>query len=91
MTAANAAVPPQRWAWHRIVWIVAALAVLVVGGLRVAAMHPVTMPRLPPAPPFAQGAALQPQPVPDPSELPPDPPPRPALPERPVVLPSFGP
>jgi general secretion pathway protein A len=91
MTAANAAVPPQRWAWHRIVWIVAALAVLVVGGLRVAAMQPVTMPQLPPAPPFAQGAALQPQPVPDPSELPPDPPPRPALPDRPVVLPSFGP
>jgi len=90
MTAADAPVDRQRWAWHRVLWIVAALAVLVVGGLRVAAMQPVTLPPLPDAPLFAQGAGLQPQPVPDPSQFPPDPP-APAPSERPVVLPSFGP
>jgi general secretion pathway protein A len=87
MTATEAPARRGRWAWHRVLWIAAAIAVLAVGGLRVAAMQPVTVPSLPAAPPFAQGAGIQPKPVPDPSELPPDPPP----PERPVVLPSFGP
>jgi hypothetical protein len=89
MAATDAPAGRRRWAWHRVLWIVAALAVLVLGGLRVAAMQPVTVPPLPAAaPPFPQGAGLQPQPVPDPSELPPDPPPPP---DRPVALPSFGP
>jgi general secretion pathway protein A len=75
-----------RWAWHRVLWIAAALVVLAVGALRVAVARPVTLPPLPPAPPPPpRAAAIQPRPLPEPVEVPPPPA------ERPVVLPSFGP
>jgi general secretion pathway protein A len=86
MTAPGVPVRSGRWAWHRVLWIVAALFVLGFGALRVAAVRPVTLPALPPAPPPApRAAAVQPRPLPDPTDYPPDPP------QRAVVLPSFGP
>jgi general secretion pathway protein A len=86
MTAPDTEVRSERWAWHRVVWIVAALVVLAFGALRVAAMQPVSPPALPAVPPPApRAAAIQPRPLPDPADYPPDPP------DRPVVLPSFGP
>jgi general secretion pathway protein A len=86
MTAPDAPARSHRWPWHRVLWIVAALVVLGGGGLRVAAARPVTLPVLPPAPPPApQAVAIQPRPLPDPAEYPPDPP------ARVIALPSFGP
>jgi general secretion pathway protein A len=86
MTAPAVAVRGGRWPWHRVLWIVSALAVLAIGTLSVMAAQPVATPPLPPAPaPAPRAAAIQPRPLPDPAEFPPDPP------ERPVVLPSFGP
>jgi general secretion pathway protein A len=86
MTAADVPVRSGRWAWHRVLWIVAAFVVLGVGALQLVAAQPVAIPVLPPAPPPApRAAAIQPRPLPDPAEYPPDPP------ARTVVLPSFGP
>jgi general secretion pathway protein A len=86
MTAADVPVRSGRWAWHRVLWIVAAFVVLGVGALQLVAAQPVALPVLPPAPPPApRAAAIQPRPLPDPAEYPPDPP------ARTVVLPSFGP
>jgi general secretion pathway protein A len=86
MTAAAAPARAGRWAWHRVLWIAAAIFVLGFGALRIAAAQPVTLPALPPAPPPApRAAAIQPRPLPDPADVPPAPA------ERPVVLPSFGP
>jgi general secretion pathway protein A len=85
MTAPEAPAETRLWPWHRLLWIVAAIAVLAFGALRVAAAQPVALPPLPDTPPVARAAAIQPRPLPDPSEYPPDPP------ERPVVLPTFGP
>jgi general secretion pathway protein A len=86
MAAPDTPVRRRGWAWHRTLWIVAAFAVLGFGLLRVVATRPVAAPT-PPAPPLPapRAAAIQPRPLPDPSEYPPDPP------ERPVPLPSFGP
>ena len=87
MTAPEAPVRVSRRPWHRSLWIVAALLVLLLGGLRVAATQRVDPPAPPAAPPPApRAAAIQPRPLPDPSEYPPDPPV-----QRPVVLPTFGP
>ena len=87
MTAPEAPVGVSRRPWHRSLWIVAALLVLVMGGLRVAATQRVDPPAPPASPPPApRAAAIQPRPLPDPSEYPPDPPV-----QRPVVLPTFGP
>ena len=67
--------------------VVAALAVLAGGALRIALAQPVTLPPSPASPPpIAHGATIQPLPLPDPADYPPDPPP-----QRPIVLPSFGP
>ena len=86
MTAPAVPARTGRWAWHRVLWIAAALFVLGFGALRVVAAQPVTLPPLPPAPPPApRAAAIQPRPLPEPTEVPPAPA------ERPVVLPSFGP
>jgi hypothetical protein len=86
MTAPEAPAPARRWAWHRVLWIVSAIFVLAFGALRLAAAQPVDLPALPDAPPpVARAAAIQPRPLPDVSDYPPDPP------ERPVVLPTFGP
>jgi general secretion pathway protein A len=74
------------WPWHRLLWVAAALFVLVFGGLRVAAMQPVSPPALPDAPDVARAAPIAPRPLPDPSELRPDP-----VPQWPVRLPAFGP
>src|SRR6185436_10544785 len=63
MTPTDAPARRARWAWHRVLWILAAFAVLVFGTLRVVAVQPVIVPPLPDAPPFAQGAGLQPRPV----------------------------
>jgi hypothetical protein len=61
--------------------------VLILGGLRVAATQRIDPPPPPAAPPPAPRAAtIQPRPLPDPSEYPPDPPV-----QRPVALPTFGP
>ena len=88
MTAPKAASRSTPWPWHRVLWIVAALLVLALGTLRVATMQPVDPPALPGAPPpAARGADLQPRPLPNPSDYPPDPP----APPRPVALPTFGP
>jgi general secretion pathway protein A len=86
MTAADTPGRPTRWAWHRVLWMVAALAVLAIGALRVALAQPVTVPPSPAPPAIAHGATIQPLPLPDPADYPPDPPP-----QRPIVLPSFGP
>jgi len=87
MTAPEAPVRVSRRPWHRSLWIVAAVLVLVLGGLRVAATQRVDPPAPPAAPPPApRAAAIRPRPLPDPSEYPPDPPV-----QRPVVLPTFGP
>ena len=86
MTAPETQAPPRRWAWHRGLWIASAIFVLAFGALRLAAAQPVDLPPLPDAPPpVARAAAIQPRPLPDVSDYPPDPP------ERPVVLPTFGP
>ena len=85
MTAPEAPVQTRLWPWHRLLWIVAAIFVLAFGALRVAAAQPVALPPLPDTPAVARAAAIQPRPLPDPSDYPPDPP------ERPVVLPTFGP
>jgi general secretion pathway protein A len=88
MTAPKAAARSTWWPWHRVLWIVAALLVLVLGSLRVATMQRVDLPALPAAPaPAPRGAALQPRPLPDPGDYPPDPPVAP----RAVALPTFGP
>jgi general secretion pathway protein A len=88
MVAPKAASSPKPWAWHRVLWIVAALLVLVFGSLRVATMQRVDPPALPGSPPPpAHGSVIQPLPVPDPRDYPPDPPAAP----RPVALPTFGP
>jgi general secretion pathway protein A len=84
MAAPQTEAARRLWPWHRILWIVAALFVLVGGALRLAANQPVSLPRLPEAPPVSRAAPVQPRPLPDPSEHPPDPP------ERPLVLPTFG-
>src|SRR6185503_8519384 len=87
MTAPAAQARVSRRPWHRSLWIVAALLVLVLGGLRVAATQRVEPPSPPAAPPPApRAAAIQPRPLPDPSDYPPDPPV-----QRPVALPTFGP
>ena len=87
MTAPGAAARASRRPWHRSLWIVAALLVLLLGGLQVAATQRVDPPAPPAAPPPApRAAAIQPRPLPDPSELPPDPPA-----PRAVALPTFGP
>jgi len=87
MTAPETPARASRRPWHRSLWIVAALLVLVLGGLRVAATQRIDPPPPPAAPPPApRAAALQPRPLPDPSEYPRDPPA-----ERPVALPIFGP
>ena len=87
MTAPGAAARVSRRPWHRSLWIVAALLVLLLGGLQVAATQRVDPPAPPAAPPPApRAAAIQPRPLPDPSELPPDPPA-----PRAVALPTFGP
>jgi general secretion pathway protein A len=86
MTAPEAPAPTRSWPWHRMLWIVSAIFVLAFGALRLAAAQPVDLPALPDAPPpVARAAAIQPRPLPDVSDYPPDPP------ERPVVLPTFGP
>jgi general secretion pathway protein A len=87
MTAPEAPVRVSRRPWHRSLWIVAAALVLVLGGLRVAATQRIDPPAPPaPPPPAPRAAAIQPRPLPDPSEYPPDPPV-----QRPVALPTFGP
>ncbi|HEV8395863.1 MAG TPA: AAA family ATPase [Vicinamibacterales bacterium] len=87
MTAPEAPARVRRRPWHRSLWIVAALLVLVLGGLRVAATQRIDPPSPPTAPPPApRAAAIQPRPLPDPSDYPPDPPV-----QRPVALPTFGP
>jgi general secretion pathway protein A len=87
MTAPEAPSRASRRPWHRWLWIVAALVVLVVGGLRVAATQRIDPPPAPDAPaPAPRAAAIQPRPLPDPSEYPPDP-----TVQRPVALPTFGP
>ena len=85
ITAPEAPAPARSWAWHRVLWIVSAIVVLAFGALRVAAAQPVELPSIPAPPPVARAAAIQPRPLPEASEYPPDPP------ERPVVLPTFGP
>ena len=86
ITAPEAPAPARSWAWNRVLWIVSAIFVLAFGALRLAAAQPVDLPPLPDAPPpVARAAPIQPRPLPDVSDYPPDPP------ERPVVLPTFGP
>jgi hypothetical protein len=87
MRAPEAPVLVSRRPWHRSLWILAAVLVLVLGGLRVAATQRIDPPAPPAAPPPApRAAAIRPRPLPDPSEYPPDPPV-----QRPVALPTFGP
>ena len=85
MTGPDTPARRARWPWHRVLWIVAALAVLGFGALRVAAAQPVSLPDVPAAPAVPRAAAIAPKPLPEPSDYPPDPP------EPPVALPSFGP
>ena len=82
--------PPARVSgrpWHWRLWIVAALLVLVLGGLRIVVTQRIPPPAAPDAPaPAPRAAAIQPRPLPDPGDYPPDPPA-----PRPVALPTFGP
>lgn len=87
MTAPPAAAAASARPWHWRLWILAAVLVLVLGGLRIAVTRRIPPPAPPETPPPApRAAAIQPRPVPDPSDYPPDPPA-----PRPVALPTFGP
>src|SRR4030095_5383894 len=97
MTAPEAPVLVNRRPWHRSLWILAAVLVLVLGGLRVAATQRIDPPA-PPAPPpralrgAARGARGAPRPPPPPPRPPPAaPPPAPraaAIRPRPLPDPS---